>query len=98
MNDYTLLETVFTNDQLFLISAASTPEVDIDYETQTLSFNTTKTYDRDEISKFIGQSYAAIEEFKNSFNNADTLMTDAQKSNVTWITDQLRKLEQYLNT
>ena len=98
MNEYTLLENIFSNEQLFLIAATSIPEVDINYNDQTISFNTTKTYNRAMITEFLTTSFANIETFKDTFNNSETEMTEAQKANITWITDQLRKLEQYLNT
>lgn len=97
MNEYQLLENIFTDEQLFLISATSTPEIDIDYTNQTLSFNTTKTYDRDTISRFINTSRSDIETFKATFAGTENSMTETQRTNIVWIEEQLRKLDQYLN-
>ena len=53
MNEYDLLENLLTPEYMFLIGASITPEIDINYTDQTITFNTTKTFDRDTISSFV---------------------------------------------
>lgn len=96
MTNFELLRNIFTPEQLFFIAATTTPEIDINYSEETITFNTTKTYNRNELSSFIAQSYSNIEEYKNTF--IGNTMDDATRDNIRWITEQLRKLEQYLNT
>lgn len=96
MTNFELLKNIFTPEQLFFIAATTTPEIDINYSEETITFNTIKTYNRDELSSFLAQSYANIEEYKNSFGSKP--MDETTRNNITWITDQLRKLEIYLNT
>ena len=98
MNQFQLLEDIFTPEQLFLIAATSVPEIEIDYKNQVIEFNTTKTYNREEIGVFIDQSRIKIQEYKNSLADQN-LETDANvTSNILWIQDKLQMLEQYLNT
>lgn len=97
MTNFELLKNIFTPEQLFFIAATTTPEIDINYSEETITFNTIKTYNRDELSSFIAQSYRNIEEYKNTFIGKDP-MDDTVRDNIQWITEQLRKLEQYLNT
>ncbi len=96
MTNFELLRNIFTPEQLFFIAATTTPEIDINYSEETITFNTTKTYNRNELSSFIAQSYSNIEEYKNTFIGKS--MDDTTRDNIRWITEQLRKLEQYLNT
>ena len=97
MNEYELLENLLTVEYMFLLGAAATPEIDINYTDQTITFNTTKTYDRDIISSFISNQYANIENFEISFSGTENEMTETQRTNITWMKEQLRNLEQYLN-
>jgi len=96
MTNFELLKNIFTPEQLFFIAATTIPEIDINYSEETITFNTTKTYNRDELSSFLAQSYANIEEYKNTFIGQS--MDDTSRDNIQWITEQLRKLEIYLNT
>ena len=96
MTNFELLRNIFTPEQLFFIAATTTPEIDINYSEETITFNTTKTYNRNELSSFIAQSYSNIEDYKNTFIGKS--MDDTTRDNIRWITEQLRKLEQYLNT
>jgi len=96
MTNFELLRNIFTPEQLFFIAATTTPEIDINYSEETITFNTTKTYNKDELSSFLAQSYNNIEEYKNTF--IGNSMDDTTRDNIRWITEQLRKLEQYLNT
>jgi hypothetical protein len=95
MTNFELLSNIFTEEQLFFISATATPEIDINFSEETITFNTTKTYDRQQISDFIASSNNSIQEYKDSFGSEP--MDQTTRDNITWITDQLRKLEVYLN-
>jgi hypothetical protein len=96
MTNFELLNNIFTEEQLFFISATAIPEIDINFSEETITFNTTKTYNRDEISNFLASSNNSLQEYKNSFGSEP--MDETTRNNITWITDQLRKLEVYLNT
>ena len=86
MTNFELLSNIFTEEQLFFISATATPEIDINFSEETITFNTTKTYDRQQISDFIASSNNSIQEYKNSFGSEP--MDQTTRDNITWITDQ----------
>ena len=98
MDQFELLENTFTPEQLFLIAATSVPEIDIDYKNQVIEFNTTKTYNREEIGAFIDQSRIKIQEYKDSITDQNLEENRNVTANILWIQDKLQMLEQYLNT
>ena len=98
MDQFELLENTFTPEQLFLIAATSVPEIDIDYKNQVIEFNTTKTYNREEIGVFIDQSRIKIQEYKDSITDQNLEENRNVTANILWIQDKLQMLEQYLNT
>lgn len=98
MDQFELLENIFTPEQLFLIAATSVPEIDIDYKNQVIEFNTTKTYNREEIGVFIDQSRIKIQEYKDSITDQNLEENRNVTANILWIQDKLQMLEQYLNT
>mgnify|MGYP003646315809 CR=1 FL=1 len=97
MDQFELLENTFTPEQLFLIAATSVPEIDIDYKNQVIEFNTTKTYNREEIGVFIDQSRIKIQEYKDSITDQNLEENQNVTANILWIQDKLQMLEQYLN-
>ena len=97
MDQFELLENTFTPEQLFLIAATSVPEIDIDYKNQVIEFNTTKTYNREEIGVFIDQSRIKIQEYKDSITDQNLGENRNVTANILWIQDKLQMLEQYLN-
>lgn len=97
MDQFELLENTFTPEQLFLIAATSVPEIDIDYKNQVIEFNTTKTYNREEIGVFIDQSRIKIQEYKDSLVAQNLEENRNVTANILWIQDKLQMLEQYLN-
>lgn len=101
MDQFELLENIFTPEQLFFMAAASVPEIEIDYDNQTIKFNTTnkdKSYNREQIADFLNTSRLSIEEYKNSLADQNLEENRNVTANILWIENQLRLLEQYLNT
>ena len=101
MDQFELLENIFTPEQLFLIAATSVPEIEIDYENQTIKFNTINKdmpYSREQIGNFLNTSRSRIEEYKNSLATQNLEVNENVTANILWIEHQLRLLEQYLNT
>ena len=101
MDQFELLENIFTPEQLFLMAATSVPEIEIDYKNQTIKFNTIDkdmSYDREQIGNFLNTSRSRIEEYKNSLATQNLEVNENVTANILWIEHQLRLLEQYLNT